>query len=233
MSEEKSPLDRLLARQDFKPFAGRHAFHVLELSKKKLKMPPVREGDVLKGVSSLGVVLETEVAMIVALQQTLCRRCGNCCRNRGQIRFRKDELQGVADHLHVEYKRLKDRLRATPMGDGTFTVAQPCMFLRDNLCAIYTTRPWTCRVYPANDLLTSMGQSKPFDGCPIADELLAEVVVKRVLEEQMWREHPEELKVLAERRRSDLAKLSELPQNERMKRLVEGYSRSISRGQTR
>jgi Fe-S-cluster containining protein len=232
MSEEKSPLDRLLARQGFKPFAGRHAFRVLELSKKKLKMPPIREGDVFKAVSSLGVVLETEVAMIVALQQTLCRRCGNCCRGRGSIRLKKEELQGVADYLHVEYKRLKDQLRAAPMGDGTFIVSQPCRFLRDNLCAVYPARPGTCRGYPANDLLASMGRGKPFDNCPIADELLTEVVVKRVLEEQMWREHPEELKALAEHRRGELAGLAELPQDERMKRLVEGYSRSIARGQS-
>lgn len=232
MSEERSPLDRLLARQDFKPFAGRHAFHVLELSKKRLKTPPVREEDVLKAVSSLGVVLETEVAMIVALQQALCTHCGNCCRNRGTIRLRKEELQGVADHLHVEYKRLKDQLRATPMGDGTFVVAQPCRLLRNNLCTVYPARPGTCRGYPASDLLANMGRNKPFDDCPIADQLLAEVVVKRVLEEQMWREHPEELKALAERRRGELAGLAELPQSERMRRLVEGYSRSIARGRT-
>jgi hypothetical protein len=92
-------------------------------------------------------------------------------------------------------------------------------------------RPGTCRGYPAGDLLASIGRGKQFNDCPIADELLAEVVVKRVLEEQMWREHPEELKALAEQKRGELAKLSELPQSERMKRLVEGYSRSIARGQ--
>jgi Fe-S-cluster containining protein len=231
MGEEKSPLDRLLARQDFKPFSGLHAFRVLGLSKAKLKMPPIKEEDVLKAVSSLGVVLETEVAMIVALQQVLCMRCGNCCRGRGSIRLRKDELQGVADYLHVEYKRLKDRMRAAPMGDGTFIVSQPCPLLRGNLCAAYPARPGTCRGYPAGDLLASIGRGKQFDDCPIADELLAEVVVKRVLEEQMWRENPEELKALAEQKRGELAKLSELPQSERMKRLVAGYSRSIARGQ--
>jgi len=228
---EKSPLDRLLARPDFKPFSGRHAFRVLDLSKERLKMPPIREGDVLKAVSSLGVILETEVAMIVALQQTLCRRCGNCCRNRGRIRLRKDELQGVADYMHVEYKRLKDRLRAAPMGDGTFVVSQPCPFLRDNLCAVYPARPGTCRGYPANDLLATMRRGEPFDGCPIADELLAEVVVKRVLEEQMWREHPEELETIAEKRKRELAKLASFPQAERMRLLTEGYAKTL-RGAT-
>lgn len=83
MSEEKSPLDRLLGRPDFKPFSGLHAFNVLDNVKKRVKIPPVKEEDVLKAVSSLGVVLETEVAMIVALQQRLCKRCGICCMNRG------------------------------------------------------------------------------------------------------------------------------------------------------
>jgi Fe-S-cluster containining protein len=232
MSEERSPLDRLLARQDFKPFAGRHAFRVLEFSKRRLKTPPVREEDILKAVSSLGVVLETEVAMIVALQQQLCTRCGNCCRGRGAIRLSKGELQGVADYLHVEYKRLKDQMRAAPMGDGTFLVSQPCRLLRGNTCTAYPARPGTCRGYPASELLATMGSNRTFDDCPIADQLLAEVVVKRVLEEQMWREHPEELKALAERRRGELAGLAELPQGERMRRLVEGYSRSIARGRT-
>lgn len=57
MSEEKSSLDRLLARIDLKPFSGCHAFNVLELSK-KLKRSPLREEDILKTVSSLGVILE-------------------------------------------------------------------------------------------------------------------------------------------------------------------------------
>jgi Fe-S-cluster containining protein len=230
MSEEKSPLDRLLARPDFKPFSGRHAFRVLELSRKKLNMPPVREDDLLKAVSSLGIVIETEVAMIVAMQEVLCRRCGNCCKERGSIRLWKDELQGVADHLRVEYKRLKDQLRVKPMGDGTFIVSQPCRFLRNNQCSSHSARPGTCRGYPANALLTSMGRGEPFEGCPIADELLTEVVVKRVLEEQMWRENPDELRVFAERRRADLTVLASLPQNERMKRLVEGYSKTIRLG---
>ena len=224
---EKSPLDRLLTRTDFKPFSGRHAFRVLELSRKKLKIPPVRYDDALKAVSSLGLILETEVAMIVALQETLCNRCGNCCRNRVHLRFRKDELQGVANYLHVEYKRLKDQLRATPMGDGTFIIAQPCSFLRKNLCSVYAVRPRTCRGYPSNDLLTAMGRGVPFDGCPIANDLLAEIVVKRVLEEQMWRDHPEELKVIVEKRKVDLEKLASLPQMERMKLLTKGYTKNL------
>lgn len=227
MSEDKSPLDRLLTRTDFKPFSGRHAFNVLELSKKKIKIPPVRDDDVLKSVSSLGVILETEVAMIVAMQEVLCKRCGNCCRNRGHIRLRKDELQSVAKYLHVEYKRLKDQLKALPMGDGTFVVAQPCRFLRNKLCAVYAARPGTCRGYPANDLLTSMERGTPFDGCQIANDLLAEVVVKRVLEEQMWRDHPEELKVIADKRRGELAKLASLSQGERMRLLAEGYAKTL------
>jgi Fe-S-cluster containining protein len=227
MSEEKSPLDRLLARSDFKPFSGRHAFHVLELSKKKLKMPPIQERDLLKAVSSLGIILETEVAMIVALQQTLCQRCGNCCRNRVQIRLKKEELQTISDALHVEYKRLKDRLKAIPMGDGTFVVPQPCPFLRGELCGIYQVRPETCRGYPANDLLSSMVQGKLFNGCPIADSLLSEVAVKRVLEEHIWQNHPEELKAIVEKRKGELSKLESMPQTERMRLLIEGYARAL------
>jgi len=230
MSEEKSPLDRLLERHDFKPFAGPHAFHVLDLSRKKLNIPPVMEEDLLKAVSSLGVILETEVAMIVAMQEALCKRCGDCCRNRSTMRLSKNELQDIADFLHVEYKRLKNQLRAMPMGDGTFIMAQPCRFLRNNLCIVYPARPKTCRGYPANELLTTMRRGDPFEGCLMADELLAEVVVKRVLEEQIWREHPEELKVMAEKRRRELARLASLPQKERMRFLANGYAKTIREG---
>jgi len=46
----------------------------------------------------------------------------------------------------------------------------------------------------------------------------------------MLREHPEDLKAIAEQKRGNLAKLSDLSQSERMKRLVEGYQRNIARG---
>ena len=229
MESERSPLDKLLARPDFKPFAGRQAFRVLKLVKTRLKMPPIREEDVLKAVSSLGIIVETEVAMAIAMQDIICQRCGDCCRNRGTIRFRKDELQAAADHLHVEYKRLKDKIGATPMGDGTFIIGQPCRFLKDNRCIIYSVRPGTCRGYPSNDMFTKIGRRESFEGCPIADPLLTEIVVKRVLEEQMWRENPGELKRLVEKRRVDLAKLAGLPQGQRMKLLVDGYTKSIQR----
>jgi Fe-S-cluster containining protein len=165
--------------------------------------------------------------MIVAMQETRCKRCGNCCRNRVYLRFRKEELKSVADFLHVEYKRLKDQLKATPMGDGTFIIPQPCIFLRNNLCSVYPARPGMCRGYPAYDLLTTIRRGAQFDGCPLANDLLAEIVVKRVLEEQMWRDHPEELKATAEKRRDDLAKLASLPQGERMKLLTKGYAETL------
>jgi Fe-S-cluster containining protein len=229
MSEDKSPLDRLLARPDFRPFSGPHAFRVLGMAKKRLNIPPVREDDILKAVSSLGVVLETEVAMILALQQKICQRCGNCCRSRGSIRVKKEELQTISEALHMEYRKLKERVNATPMGDGTFLMSQPCPFQRGDLCAIYAVRPGTCRGYPSNDMLFYMGRGKNIEDCPISDTLLTEIVVKRVLEEQMWREHPEELKALAEKRRSELTELSKMSQSERMKILVEGYTRGLSK----
>jgi Fe-S-cluster containining protein len=162
-----------------------------------------------------------------ALQQSLCLRCGDCCMKRGKIRFKKKELQAIADALHIEYKRLKDKLKAAPIGDGTFAVTQPCPFLRGKICGIYSVRPGTCRGYPVNDLLSSIANENPFEDCPIADPLLAEVVVKRVLEEQMWRDHPEELEVMAEKRRTELAKLAGMSPAERMRALTEGYARSI------
>src|SRR4030042_215920 len=140
---EKSPLERLMSRPDFKPFSGTHAFQVLKIAKDKLKFPPAKMDDVLKAVSSLGIILETEVAIMLALQDHYCSKCGDCCRKRGWIRLGKNELQTLAHYQKKSYKKLKEELRAQPLGDGTLRFRQPCRFLIGNLCSVYPARPST------------------------------------------------------------------------------------------
>ncbi len=225
--EIKSPLDQIFMRSDFKPFSGPRAFKVLKLAKEMLKIPPVEEEDVLKAVSSLGVLLEMEVAMILAMQNFFCIRCGDCCRNRGSIRISKQELERISDYKKKSYKKLKEEIRAFPLGNGSFRVLLPCRFLIGNECSIYSVRPSACQNYPASEFLKSLSTGGGDDKCPIDEKLLAEIVVKRVFEERLFKDKPEELKRLNDQRRKDLTALANLTPIERLSRLTQSYSQYL------
>ncbi len=231
--EALSPLTKLLKREGFKPFSGPHAFRLLEMAKERLNTPPVRKEDILKGISSLGVLLETEFAMLYAIQDSRCTKCGNCCRSFNPLRVRKEELKRIADHEGTSYKGLKRRLRAVPQGDGTLEIhGGPCPFLEGDLCSVYPVRPSECRIYPASIIIRNLddpeGHRLPSD-CPALDELLLEVLVKRVMEEHMFREEPELLREMAEERRRELAPLMRLPPWRRMRALVNMYEKTMNR----
>ena len=225
--ENKSPFDQIFGNPDFRPFAGPRAFRVLKLTKEMLKISSVDEEDVLKAVSSLGVLLEMEVAMIFAMQNFFCTRCGDCCRNRGSIRVSKQELERISEYKKKSYKKLKDEIRAFPLGNGTFRLSQPCKFLIGNECSIYPVRPSVCQSYPASEFLKSLSTGGGNDRCPIDDKLLAEIVVKRVFEERLYKDKPDELRKLKDQRRKDLTALANLTPTERLSRLTQSYSRYL------
>ncbi|MCX6642175.1 MAG: YkgJ family cysteine cluster protein [Candidatus Bathyarchaeota archaeon] len=223
----KSPLEQIFGHSDFKPFAGPRAFRVLKLAKSMLKIPPVEEEAVLKAVSSLGVLLEMEVAMIFAMQNFFCTRCGDCCRNRGSICVSKQELERISEYKRKGYKKLKEEIRAFPLSNGTFRISHPCKFLIGNECSIYPVRPSVCQSYPASEILKSLAAGGGNDRCPIDDKLLAEIVVKRVFEERLFKDKPEELEKLNDQRRKDLAALASFTATERLSRLTQSYSRYL------
>jgi len=225
--ESKSPLDQILSRSDFKPFAGPRAFTILKLAKSMLQIPPVEEKDVLKAVSSLSTLLETEVAMIYAMQDFICIKCGDCCRNRGSIRISKQELKNIADYKKKSYKQIKVEIRAVPLGDGTLRVRQRCKFLVGNNCSIYSVRPATCQNYPASEIIKNLANGGGDDPCPIDDQLLAEILVKRVFEERLFKEDPKEYKKMVEQRQRDLANFANLSSHERLNRLASSYRKYL------
>ena len=229
MSEESSPLMRLMQNEGFKPFSGPHAFRVLEKAKARLNLDKVEMNDLLLAVSSLGLLLETEMALIYALQDQICTRCGNCCTDNSSLRVPKQELKRIAEAQGISYKKLKKKIRARPRKNGTMGITRrPCPFYEDG-CGVYNVRPGVCRAYPTNKLLAALGGDYPQypAKCEIADDLLAELVIKRALEEQMFRDNPEVMKSIAEKKREEISKLSGMNQTERLQFLVNRYQKNL------
>lgn len=228
MSEETSPLTRLMQTEGFKPFSGPDAFRVLSKAKARLNMEKVEMDDILKAVSSLGFILETETALIYALQDQICTRCGWCCTENTSLRASKDELKRIAEHKKRSYKKLKKSIRARPNKDGTMRVTRhPCPFYEDG-CSVYPVRPGVCRSFPTNMILSSLaGDGSYPDKCEISDDLLAELVIKRALEEKMSRENPELMRSIAKKKRDEMSRLSQMPQAQRLQHLISRYRSSL------
>jgi Fe-S-cluster containining protein len=229
MSETPSPLRRLMQTEGFKPFSGPHAFRVLEKAKARLDLEKVDMNDLLLAVSSLGLLLETEMALIYALQDQICTKCGKCCTDNTSLKAQKEELKRIAAYKNLSYKKLKKRTRARPRKDGTMRVTRrPCPFYDDG-CSVYDIRPGVCRAYPTNKLLAALagGYNQYPENCEIADDLLAELVIKRALEEKMYRENPELMMELAEKKREEMTRLAQMTQTQRLQFLVNRYQKNL------
>jgi Fe-S-cluster containining protein len=220
---------RLMQTEGFNPFSGPHAFRVLEKAKARLDLEKVEMNDLLLAVSSLGLLLETEMALIYALQHQICTRCGKCCSHNTSFKAQKEELKRIAAYKNLSYKKLKKRIRARPRKDGTLRVTRrPCPFYEDG-CSVYDIRPGVCRAYPTNKLLASLagGYNQYPENCEIADDLLAELVIKRALEEKMYRENPKLMMEIVENKRKDLTRLSQMTQAQRLQFLVNRYQKNL------
>ena len=222
---------RLMQTEGFKPFSGPHAFRVLEKAKARLNLEKVDMNDLLLAVSSLGLLLETEMALIYALQDQICTKCGKCCTENTSLRAQKQELKRIAEVKSISYKKLKKKVKARPKKNGTLTVSRrPCPFYEDG-CSVYDVRPGVCRAYPTNKLLSALGggyNEYPVK-CEIADDLLAELVIKRALEEKMFRENPKVMKDIADKKRDEMSKLAGMNQTQRLQFLVNRYQKNLQR----
>ncbi len=231
MDEQKSPLMRLMQTEGFKPFSGTDAIRVYRKAKERLNMEAVNENDLLNAVSSLGALLETEIAMIYALQDQICTGCGVCCRDYVSLKVQKNELKQIAEYKKTSYKELKKQIKATPRKDGSLRITRkPCPFHDGQQCSVYPFRPVECRAYPAKQLLKSLGGRASYpDECEISDDLLVEVAIKRAVEEKMYRENPELLKELAEKKKVELQRMRGMTQSQRLTYLTQRYQNTLTR----
>lgn len=220
---------KLMQTEGFKPFSGPHAFRVLEKAKSRLNMEKVEMNDLLKAVSSLGMLLETEMALIYALQDQICTRCGNCCTENTSLKAQKLELKRIAERKGSSYKKLKKKIKARPNKDGTMRISRRLCPFYEKGCSVYDIRPGVCRAYPTNKLLAALGggYNQYPENCEISDDLLAELVIKRALEEKMFRENPELMASLAEKKREEIKKMSGMNQTQRLQFLVNRYQKNL------
>jgi Fe-S-cluster containining protein len=225
-------LMRLMQIEGFKPFSGTDAIRVYKKAKERLNMETMNEKDILNAVSSLGVLLETEIALIYALQDQICTRCGACCIKNTSLHVQKAELKQIADYKKTSYKQLKKQTKARPRKDSSMRISRsPCPFHDGELCIIYPIRPVECRSYPARALLKSLGGKAEYpEGCEISDALLVEVAIKRAIEEKMYRENPELLKELAGKKQRELQRLKGMTQSQRLAYLAHRYRKTLMQG---
>ena len=83
-----------------------------------------------------------------------CLRCGNCCRQPGEVRLAEGEPEAIATALELDVMTFTERhtrLREDRCGlallehaDGT------CIFLEDSpaVCRVETAKPRQCRDFP-------------------------------------------------------------------------------------
>jgi len=210
MAKALSPLDQILQNPNFKPFSGSKALEILKKLENREKKTTYNKGDALKAISSLGLITEDDFIMIYKLQQTICRKCGDCCSKNIPMKISKSQLKEIAKKQNTSYKKIKKEIRARPNQDGTFNIRRkPCPFLENKLCTIYNVRPLTCKSYPANEILEFIKKGENYPKiCPIADDLLIKIVEHRVNAENKFREEPN---ILKEINKNEMRLLSNMP----------------------
>lgn len=111
-----------------------------------------------------------------------CTQCGNCCRSL-DVHLTPADAQRVADGIHVPVEEIItqhiDRQAAASVGEWGRFRHQPCPFLRDKRCAVYTHRPESCRIYPAftPDFRWTLADSIVGAGvCPIIFNVLMQML---------------------------------------------------------
>ncbi len=81
-----------------------------------------------------------------------CMACGNCCR-RLVVYLTPDDIQRIARHISPLNSKTFITLIESEGRSSSEEWAKlnhrPCSFLKGKVCTIYSTRPETCRTYPA------------------------------------------------------------------------------------
>jgi len=76
-----------------------------------------------------------------------CTQCANCCR-RLQVVVDGADMARLAARLKMTEPEFKRRYVNFDEGGESHFGAQPCPFLKENICSVYEDRPKACRDFP-------------------------------------------------------------------------------------
>jgi uncharacterized protein len=83
----------------------------------------------------------------------VCRQCGTCCRVRGYVRLRADEIDAIAAHLGMDVHEFTRDFTAVMRGREGLTLIEKeggsCILLEENgRCLVHAVKPRQCRGFP-------------------------------------------------------------------------------------
>ncbi len=77
-----------------------------------------------------------------------CTSCGKCCKGKTNVYVNPNEIQEISALLNVtenDFKYIYMKDNHSLKSDAT---GKQCVFLKNNKCSIYASRPTQCRTYP-------------------------------------------------------------------------------------
>lgn len=122
-----------------------------------------------------------------------CTQCGQCCTGSpGYVWIDDAEIQEMADYLGIPKEEFIQRY--TRQVDGALALLEfprsyDCIFLRDNKCLVYNSRPKQCRTFPfwPENLTSKEAWEKTKSRCEGVDRPDAPVIpllaINKILEE--------------------------------------------------
>jgi len=79
-----------------------------------------------------------------------CIKCGNCCRV-GFVYLTRTDIKNISKRLGLQPEEFKKKYTTNILWLGrTMKWAEKggCVFLKNNMCSIYESRPEQCSTYP-------------------------------------------------------------------------------------
>lgn len=89
-----------------------------------------------------------DIAAALAHPERFCEKCGECCRINNPILVKFEEILQVSIFLGIDLPVFIANY-VKELKDGWYSLrTNPCPFLKDNFCTIYSVRPFVCRTFP-------------------------------------------------------------------------------------
>ena len=83
-----------------------------------------------------------------------CEKCGKCCKKfEAFLDLKKEENKLIINAILAHFKKSPSRLSFKNIRKIGFVVDADCVFLDDNLCRIYSERPFMCKNYKCKKLI--------------------------------------------------------------------------------